>query len=112
MGGLDGVLFNLSEIGIKHILDGTSNTMLVGEAVHDTAALNAVGGVMPESLMGNRKDHWYFGSDDIDTGSHTPPTGGGDFSEAMGSTAIPINYQNQYKQYTEGCGKMDRAECQ
>jgi prepilin-type N-terminal cleavage/methylation domain-containing protein len=112
MGGLDGVLFNLSEIGMKDILDGASNTMLVGEAKHDTAAIDRIGGVKKENVMGNRKDHWYFGSDDIDTGSHTPPTGGGDFSEALGSTGVPMNYQEQYKQYTEGCGSMDREECQ
>jgi len=112
MGTLDGVLFNLSEIAIKDILDGTSNTMLVGEAKHDTVAQDRVGGVHRESRIGDRKDHWYFGSDDIDTGSLNPPTGGWDFSEAMGSTAVPMNYQNQFSQYTEGCGSMGRVDCQ
>ena len=84
---LDGVLFGLSKIGIRNILDGTSNTMLIGEAVHDIADVDERAGTMRESKVGNRVDHWYFGSDDIDTGAS------GDLSEAMGSTGVPMNLQ-------------------
>ena len=85
---LDGVLFGESSIGIKHILDGTSNTMFVGEAAFDLEEVERSGN-KGESKEGNRKDHWYFGSDDIDTGNS------GDLSEALGSTGVPMNYQNQ-----------------
>lgn len=111
MGTLDGVLFNHSEIAMKDILDGTSNTMLVGEAKHDTATLARIGGVKKERRPGDRKDHWYFGSDDIDTGSLGSKQGGYDFSEAMGSTAVPMNYQDGFRQYTEGCGDAGVVEC-
>ncbi|MBA4104523.1 MAG: hypothetical protein C0485_02110 [Pirellula sp.] len=87
MRALDGVLFTYSEIGMKHVIDGTSNTMFVGEAFHDFEAVEQSGG-RPESGLGNRQDHWYFGSDDIDTGDGSDP------SEGLGSTGVPINLQN------------------
>jgi prepilin-type N-terminal cleavage/methylation domain-containing protein len=90
MGTLDGVLFALSKINIKDIGDGTSNTMLVGEAVHDTTAQNNA--TRRESPAGNKKDHWAMGSDDIDgTG---PANAARDLSECLGSTAISLNFQN------------------
>ncbi|MBA3482879.1 MAG: DUF1559 domain-containing protein [Pirellulales bacterium] len=85
---LDGVLFGQSEIGLKHILDGSSNTLLVGEAVHDYEDVATRGGT-GEHPLGNRQDHWYFGSDDVDTGPSY------DLSEGLGSTAVPMNLQNQ-----------------
>jgi len=85
---LDGVLFGESDIGLKHILDGSSNTMLVGEAFHDYEDVAQRGGTA-EHALGNRQDHWYFGSDDVDTGPSY------DLSEALGSTAVPMNFQNQ-----------------
>ena len=99
MGSLDGVLFALSKIGIKHVIDGTSNTMLVGEALHDSAAVDKRGATA-ESGLGGYKDHWALGADDID-GTGGPPQAG-DLSEALGSTAVPINYQNQFP-IGEGC---------
>jgi prepilin-type N-terminal cleavage/methylation domain-containing protein len=99
MGSLDGVLFALSKIGIKHVIDGTSNTMLVGEALHDSAAVDKRGATA-ESGLGGYKDHWALGADDID-GTGGPPNAG-DPSEALGSTAVPINYQNQFPM-GEGC---------
>ena len=89
---LDGVLFSLSSISIKHILDGTSNTMLVGEAFHDYEAVQNTGS-SPEHPLGSRQDHWYFGSDDIDTNGNDPGNHGFDPSEALGSTGVPMNLQ-------------------
>jgi prepilin-type N-terminal cleavage/methylation domain-containing protein/prepilin-type processing-associated H-X9-DG protein len=113
---LDGVLFNHSAIAIKDILDGTSNTMLVGEAAHDTAAVNDLGGVKPEGSGGTRKDHWYFGSDDVDTGGgligFLEKTGGTDLSEAMGSTAVPMNLQNQPAFACVMIGRRINPKCQ
>ena len=87
MKNLDGVLFSNSEIGIKHILDGTSNTLFVGETFHDFEDVENRG-AQKELQVGSRQDHWYFGSDDIDTNP------GGDVSEGIGSTGVPMNLQN------------------
>lgn len=105
MKGLDGVLFGHSKIQIKHILDGLSNTVLVGEAFHDTMKQEAVGGSTPESQLGNRQDHWYYGSDDVDTGPSYDP------SEALGSTAVPINYQTG-QGGKDFCVSPASADCQ
>ncbi len=109
MGQLDGVLFGRSEIGTQDILDGTSNTMLVGEALHDVEALDKLGGIQGEHERGNRKDHWYFGGDDADCQRSWGR--GLDGSECMGSTAVPINYQNQVST-TEVCVNPDSPACQ
>jgi hypothetical protein len=92
MGQLDGVLFARSKIAIKHILDGTSNTVLVGEAYHDAEGQAAATRV--EAPVGGKKDHWPFGGDDIDgTGG---PSAARDPSEGLGSTAIPVNFHQQF----------------
>jgi len=86
MTDLDGVFFGMSEIAIKHIEDGTSNTLLVGEARHDVQAQDQVGGSR-ENPNGDHADHWYFGGDDTDIDN--------DLSEALGSTGVPNNYHTR-----------------
>ena len=75
-----------SGVTLVSITDGSSNTVMVGEAVSDYTNSN-----MPENNEANqgRKDHWIIGSDDIDT------TGQGDWSEFLGSLGAPINYAPQ-----------------
>lgn len=80
MKGLDGVLFSDSEIKIRDITDGTSHTLLCGEAL-PTVKDNTT----PETWSNRRKDHWAVGSDDADTHD------GHDGSEMFGSTAVPMN---------------------
>jgi prepilin-type N-terminal cleavage/methylation domain-containing protein len=102
---LDGVLFAVSEIAFKQITDGLSNTMLIGEAAPDLAKLNRVGASQPENSLGNRKDHWYYGSDDVDTGPSY------DHSEALGSTGVPMNLLNQANG-ADTCALASSAACQ
>src|SRR5262249_9534121 len=88
--GADGVLYgihhteDLSDKGvqIRQIEDGTSNTAMVGEAIHDVQNQESYG-TTAESQAGNRQDHWWGGSDDIDTEPSR------DLSEMLGSTGVP-----------------------
>ncbi len=108
MGDLDGVLFGRSRVSIAKITDGTSNTMLIGEAVPDAEAIETLGRT-PESNQGNRKDHWYFGSDDVDW------LNGVDCSEAIGSTAIPPNFHKEAMLIAspdQPCRGLSNSACQ
>ncbi len=70
---------------IADFVDGTSNTVLVGESMPDD--LN--GGSSAEGPAGSvrQKDHWVIGSDDADVFV--------DFSEFMGSMAVPLVLDQQ-----------------
>jgi hypothetical protein len=110
--GVDGVLVGLhhtEDIGAKikltKITDGTSKTALAGEAVHDFETQDAKGTIREEE-PGSRKDHWWGGSDDIDT---TPYM---DLSEMLGSTGVPINVQRSPKENQEACINPDDGRCQ
>jgi prepilin-type N-terminal cleavage/methylation domain-containing protein len=108
---VDGVLFGLSEIAIKDIEDGTSNTLLIGDAVHDIEENDRLAfeadmrASSPRTPNSNRKDHWYIGSDDIDI------TFGLDVSECMGSTGVPINYQAQFLGQRKCFNDNDSVDC-
>jgi prepilin-type N-terminal cleavage/methylation domain-containing protein/prepilin-type processing-associated H-X9-DG protein len=80
--------YGMTGATLASIIDGTSNTFAFGEAEPDILAVPEMG-VLREnnaSMMG-RKDHWFIGSDDIDT------TGQGDMSEMLGSTGVRLNYK-------------------
>ena len=96
--GVDGVMVGLhhrDEAGVrikmKMITDGISKTALAGEAVHDSDVVEAKG-TQKEPRPGGRQDHWWGGSDDIDTSPFM------DLSEMLGSTGVPINAQRTYGQ--------------
>jgi prepilin-type N-terminal cleavage/methylation domain-containing protein len=108
MANLDGTIFPESHIAIKQITDGTSQTLLVGEAVHDSESVEKLG-TRAEPTSGDRKDHWALGSDDID--GIGGPTAGFDPSEGHGSTAVPINFQNQFPGVL-GCTGLTAGDCQ
>jgi prepilin-type N-terminal cleavage/methylation domain-containing protein/prepilin-type processing-associated H-X9-DG protein len=111
--GADGVLYGIdkddvSDKGVKlaWIEDGTSNTVMVGEAVHDFVTQENIGG-NGEHVAGDRKDHWWGGSDDIDTSP------GSDLSEFLGSTAVAINYhRGTPEERQQWCSNADSAKCQ
>jgi prepilin-type N-terminal cleavage/methylation domain-containing protein/prepilin-type processing-associated H-X9-DG protein len=114
--GVDGVMVGFhhvteakSRVKLRMITDGTSKTAMVGEAVHDGDTQDAKGQVK-EAEQGNRKDHWWGGSDDIDT------TRSGDvymdMSEFLGSTGVPINVQKDSAQNQAMCANPNSAECQ
>lgn len=71
---------------LESVTDGTSNTIAIGEAEPDIRAVPEMG-VVRENNQPNfgRKDHWAFGSDDVDTNNQ------GDMSEHLGSTGVRMN---------------------
>ncbi len=80
IGTLNGIIPSFGKrLRIKDLQDGTSTTLLIGEAIFDDSI--TPGGNLVSS------DHWYLGSPDIDSinGAST------DESEFLGSTAIELN---------------------
>ena len=111
--GVDGVLVAIHKdedrafgsIPLRKIKDGTSKTVIVGETFHDSAT-QELWGPNGEPEAGNRADHWFGGSDDVDT---TPFV---DLSEFLGSTAIPMNIQKDSADNQQFCLAPESAECQ
>ncbi|MCA9233941.1 MAG: DUF1559 domain-containing protein [Planctomycetales bacterium] len=110
--GADGVLYGIDKddrvnkgTSFRQITDGTSNTVMVGEAVPDFVTQEKNGG-SPEDRAGSRKDHWWGGSDDIDTAP------GSDLSEFLGSTGVPINFQGTPEENQQWCSNPDSSKCQ
>ena len=69
---------------LASITDGTSNTLMFGEAEPDPQ-LQQLASVSENANTG-RKDHWAIGGDDFDNWEGT------DWSEMGGSTGVRINY--------------------
>jgi prepilin-type N-terminal cleavage/methylation domain-containing protein/prepilin-type processing-associated H-X9-DG protein len=115
--GADGVLYGIHNeedaadkgMRMERIEDGTSNTVIVGEVWHDIVTEEDYG-QKGEPPAGNRKDHWWGGSDDIDTklGSHDVR----DLSEFLGSTGVPMNYQRTSDENKKFCESSTDSRCQ
>jgi prepilin-type N-terminal cleavage/methylation domain-containing protein/prepilin-type processing-associated H-X9-DG protein len=116
--GADGALVGVhhkedrqkGSIALRRITDGASNTLMVGEAVSDILTIEEQGREK-EDVRGNRKDHWYGGSDDIDTAI----SGGDSFSdpsEFLGSTAVGINLLGTSAENQRICRSAESPACQ
>lgn len=115
--GADGVLVGIDhqydlrrgQVPLRKILDGTSKTAMIGEAVHDADTQELTDwGQTPEKREGNRKDHWAVGSDDIDTGSDQIS----DVSELLGSTGVPPNLGLDSAENRSLCVRHTDPPCQ
>jgi prepilin-type processing-associated H-X9-DG protein len=84
---LDGVFFADSAVRQAELLDGTSKTLLIGESLY----LEDVTGPDHSNTV-QLVDHWYIGS---------PSSNGNEMSEAIGSTAVPINAWLQEQAFIE-----------
>lgn len=85
----DGLMYTSSTNRMANVLDGTSNSVAVGEALFRPT-------VTGPDLFGHVfqiVDHWYIGSDNQVLAS-VNPTLYQEFSEGMGSTGVPMNAVN------------------
>ena len=82
----NGRSWGITGVDFASILDGSSNTIAIGEAEADIRDVPEMG-LNRDNNQPNRgrKDHWAFGGDDVDTNNQ------GDMSEHLGSTGVPMN---------------------
>lgn len=80
----DGLMFVNSSTRIAHVLDGTSNSLVIGEALFrpDVKGPDMLGEI-------HIVDHWYIGSDGFERRYNQP--GLGEVSEGIGSTGVQLN---------------------
>ncbi|TWT76044.1 hypothetical protein Pla123a_28300 [Posidoniimonas polymericola] len=117
--GADGVLVGVhhqqdrksGSIALRKITDGTSKTAMIGEAVSDFET-NETLGHEKEAREGDRKDHWYGGSDDIDTTISGSENDFSDPSEFLGSTGVGINLLSEPAENQRLCRTATSPECQ
>jgi prepilin-type N-terminal cleavage/methylation domain-containing protein/prepilin-type processing-associated H-X9-DG protein len=75
---VDGIMYQNSQTRLRDIVDGSSVTAIVGEAIFDLETT----GIDPEGDF-QAVDHWYLGSTDLLIGKNA--------SECLGSLAVPLN---------------------
>ncbi len=77
----DGIFYACSKTKFRDIIDGTSNTIMVGESYTDPNF----------GKDGQGMDYWYIGSPQTDPCRCDGGTGGTEFSEVVGTTIAKIN---------------------
>ena len=82
----DGIFYMNSETRVAEIVDGLSNTVLIGESLPDQTLFN-------DDYSGNpqKVDHWYIGSRELAFYPELVGFESAEVSECLGSTACPIN---------------------
>jgi len=89
----DGIFYNGSETKVREITDGMSKTACLGEVLPDPFTRPGTSENLSNTAAGSQKDHWYIGSDDADESK--------DFSEAWGTTAVPIGLGKEHTPWAE-----------
>jgi len=78
-------------VELRDVLDGASNTIVIGETVFDSSPYEAPEGSPASWSTANRGiDHWYIGSFEIDR------LNGADLTEFMGSTKVELNLYHRF----------------
>lgn len=82
----DGIFYRNSQTRMRDIRDGTSHTILLGEALFDYE-------IWGDDYFGQSQvvDHWYIGSGDLDISSMAHGDRSIEVSECLGSTGCRIN---------------------
>lgn len=102
---IDGIFGGCTYYGLKHISDGTSSTLLLGESYTDHLFEKACNSTDPNAPTARENtDHWAIGSPDIDGYDHVqaPRGPGQEFTEFVGSTAAALNARKHQAEFT-GC---------
>lgn len=77
----NGIMWGCSEVRFGEISDGLSNTVFIGESLTD-----------PDFVKdGQGMDHWFVGSTQIDAYNCERQQGGTEFTEVVGTAAVPMN---------------------
>jgi len=84
--GSDGIFWRNSNTRIRDIRDGTSHTVLLGEALFD---FELFGPDYDDNMQ--VVDHWYIGSGELIPYIATIGDRSSEISEALGTTGVPIN---------------------
>lgn len=80
--GLDGMFFGCSSVRMRDVIDGTSNTVMIGESFTDPTFVKD----------GQGMDFWQMGSPQTGGWDCIPgDLGGTEYSEGLGSCQSPIN---------------------
>ena len=78
---LEGVMFGCTGVRFAEISDGLSNTLVIGESATDNSFVKD----------GQGMDYWNIGGPQFDPCTCDGGTGGTEFSEVAGSTAVQVN---------------------
>jgi prepilin-type N-terminal cleavage/methylation domain-containing protein len=102
---IDGLFGGCTKLGLRHVTDGASNTLLVGESYTDFEYEKACNSLDPNDATARENtDYWAIGSPDVDGYSHALAPGGPgqEFTEFVGSTAAALNARLRQAEFT-GC---------
>lgn len=85
----DGIFYLNSRTRQAEVIDGVSNTLLIGETIPDQYFFDDDFSDNPQKV-----DHWIIGSREMNDYPTSIPVGSNEVSECLGSTACPPNSLN------------------